>query len=148
MVIIGKPRHSKPSNILKFLCILTFIWSGLGILYNLTYSLFLNYIKNIMTQIELPEIYNNYRDLMLNLLSSGRFFFVLGLLANISSVYGAALMLRMQKKGFHFYAIAQIVMLILPLIFVKGSSFSGGEFIITLTFITLYALNTKNMQNS
>lgn len=136
----------KPNNMLRLLCILTFIWSGLGVLQNLTYTLFLDQFKEIIPGMTLPADYNLVKQAVLKLLSAGRLFFILGLVLNISSIYGAAMMLKMNKKGFHFYAIAQMIMLMLPMIFIKDFGFSAGDLLLTTTFIAMYAIQTKEMR--
>jgi hypothetical protein len=133
----------KPTQILKFLCILTFIWSGLGIFQNLTYTLFFEEIKELIKITKLPADYEAVKQGVEELLRGGRWFFFSGRILNISSVYGAILMLKMKKQGFHFYAIAQIIMLMLPMIYIKGMSFSGFNFFITSSFIAMYAIQIK-----
>ncbi len=136
----------KAGKMLRLLCVLTFIWSGLGVFQNLTYTIFLDPIRELIPQIEMPKEYEVMKDGVIKLISAGRLFFFLGLILNISSLIGAAMMLKMKKSGFHFYAIAQILLLMLPMIFIKGVGFASFEFLITAVFIAMYAAQTKALE--
>lgn len=140
-IISGLPK--KPTQTLKVLCILTFIWSGISVLQNLSYALFLETIKEVFLAFKFPESYNEVKQGIMKLIGAGRLFFFFGLLMNISSIIGAYMMLKLNKKGFHFYTISQIILLMLPMIFIKGSGFPFGEFIISALFVAMYAQQIK-----
>ncbi|MBN2347433.1 MAG: hypothetical protein JXJ22_01265 [Bacteroidales bacterium] len=66
------------------------------------------------------------------------------------ALWGVILMWQLKKNGFYLYALAKIVIITLPIIFL-GYNFiaaigviSGGFF--ALIFIVLYALNLKSMK--
>ena len=61
------------------------------------------------------------------------------------AVYGAYLMWKLKKIGFHLYAISQIILLILPQVFLPSLPFPTFELIISLIFVTLYAKNLYTM---
>jgi hypothetical protein len=144
-------EQNKPKNqdkFLKILCYLTFIWSGFGIFTNLLLSLFFENYKLLIPEMNFPQEYKDLKQMLLLMMSAGRIYFFISLLLNISSFYGAYLMLKMKKQGFHFYTIAQIIMLMLPLIFLKGIPFSFMEFFTTATFIAFYAIHTREMRKA
>jgi len=140
-----KPPQKRP-QMLGVICVLTFIWSGYGILYNLIYALFYNTLKELFTTTSFPEAYKDMKIALLQVLSAGRLFFVAGLLLSFFSLFGAIKMWKLHKKGFHFYTISQIILLMLPLIFIKGGGFQGIDFMITAMFVMMYATHLKIME--
>lgn len=141
--IINSPK--KRPQMLSFVCVLTFIWSGYGVLYNLIYALFYDTLKDLFTTTEFPTAYKEMKIALLQVLSAGRFFFIAGLVLSFFSLFGAIKMWKLQKYGFHFYTISQIIMLMLPLIFLKSGSFLNVEFWITAMFVAMYATHLKIM---
>ena len=66
---------------------------------------------------------------------------VLGLL----SVVGCVLMWNLRRSGYHCYAIAQLLMLALPLLFI-GKDFLGlGDVMMTALFLVVYYLQLKRL---
>ncbi len=141
-------KQKNQDKFLKILCYLTFIWSGLGIIVNLFLSVFFENYKILIPEMNFPPEYKDMKQMLLIMMSAGRFYFFISLLLNISSFYGAYLILKMKKQGFHFYAIAQIIMLMLPMIFIKGIPFSFMEFITTASFIAFYAIHTREIRKT
>ncbi|MFZ4401883.1 MAG: hypothetical protein ACOYO1_17770 [Bacteroidales bacterium] len=141
--IINQPKQ-RP-QILSVFCVLTFIWSGLVFINNLTCALLYNTLKENISTIKLPSIYEEMRPAMLQLFSNGRLFFVAGFLLSFFSLFGAIKMWKLQKKGFHIYTISQIILLMLPLIFIKGAGVQSIEFLITAFFVLMYSMHLKIM---
>lgn len=139
------PNTTKP-GLLKILCILTFIGAGLSGISNFIMFLTVDMIR---------EAYENgifdflddetMLDAMELMLSANSIFFIFQALLLALSVYGAYLMWNLKKIGFHFYTIAQIVLLIVPQILLSGLPFPTFELIISLIFVTLYAKNLQYM---
>lgn len=142
--ILNQPQ--KRPQMLSVICVLTFIWSGYGVLYNLVYALFYDSLKVLFTTTEFPAAYKEMKMALLQILSAGRFFFVTGLVLSFFSLFGAIKMWKLQKHGFHIYTISQIIMLMLPLIFLKSGSFLNPEFWITALFVAMYATHLKIMK--
>lgn len=124
----------RPKGLL-FICILTFIFSGLSLISFFFCSVFYSY---------LPEIIKNSpftKDIpgVEGLAEASIWFYILSTLLYGVSLAGAILMLLLKKVGFHFYAVSQLLLLIIPMIFMQGykSDFSG--FALTAIFILLYA---------
>ena len=68
----------------------------------------------------------------------------LALLA-LLSITGCVLMWKLRRSGFHFYAIAQLLMLVLPLLFM-GKGFLGlGDVMFTALFLLIYYLQLKSL---
>jgi hypothetical protein len=138
------PPKIRPS-MLSVICILTFIWSGLVLFNNLCCALFYEGFKKNIPTMKLPAIYEELRPALMQLFSNGRLFFIAGFVFSFFSLLGAVKMWKLQKIGFHFYTISQIILLMLPLLFVKGAGFQGYEFFITAMFVTMYATHLKIM---
>ncbi len=137
---------NKRPELLKILCILTYIGSGLSLISNSIMFLTIDIIR---------EFYENgsfdflAKDLDLStieiLISANAIFFMLQAILFALSIYGAYLMWNLKKAGFHFYTMAQIVLLILPQVFISGMPFPTFELLLSLIFVTLYARNLKLM---
>ncbi len=130
-----KPMPGIRPKGLLFICILTFVFSGLSLIAFFFCSLFYSY---------LPEIIKNSpftKDLpgMEALADASIWFYVLNTVLYGVSLAGAILMLLLKKVGFHLYAVSQLLLLIIPMIFMQGykSDFSG--FALTGIFILIYA---------
>lgn len=140
-----KDDNHRP-ELLKILCILTFIGSGLSLIANLimfmTIGIVRKYYENGMFDFLSEDMELSALEL---LLSAKPMFFIFQVIFLALSIYGAYLMWNLKKAGFHFYAIAQIILLILPQIFLPGLPFPTFELIISLIFVTLYAKNLQYM---
>ncbi|MCX6233063.1 MAG: hypothetical protein NTZ33_16160 [Bacteroidetes bacterium] len=139
-----EPVQKRPP-MLQVLCILTFIWSGFNMIYNLIYGLFYNALKEFIVNMEFPKNYKELKDVILYVFSGGRFFFLSGFLLCFFSIFGAYKMWKLQKNGFHFYTVAQLLMLMLPMIFIHGEKLNVVEVLITALFILYYARFLKLM---
>jgi hypothetical protein len=141
---IISPQKVRP-QMLAVLCILTFISSGYGVVFNLLSSLFRDKFYNFYSKFAYPEQYKEAKDFLLQIFSTGRLFFVSGMVLSFFSLLGAIKMWKLQKNGFHFYTISQIIILMLPLLFIKGGSFQLVDFLFTSMFVTMYAMHLKVM---
>ena len=78
---------------------------------------------------------------------AGRPFFLLMLLAYTGSLWGVYKMWNLQKEGLHYYAISQLVILILPLIFISTQMSVLPGLLLTILFILLYFRSFKMMED-
>ncbi len=120
----------KRPGFLTVLCILTFIWSGLGLLGGLLMTIGMGSIMG-----SIPG--------MGAAMGGGTAYFAIGTVLAAASLFGAIQMWKLQKQGFFIYAGASVVGIILPLIF--GLPFSAMGAIFPVLFIILYYLNVKHM---
>ena len=80
--------------------------------------------------------------------SVGKAYYFIEMLLFIASFIGVFMMWRMQKKGFHVYAISQILMLITASIFViskVGGGFPLSSVLMTVLFILMYLGHYKKV---
>jgi hypothetical protein len=130
-----RPPEIMPNLLLlKILCIFTFIGSGLGSLsYGLIGLLHGFFSENLSL---VPDEKN--REMIALMLTGGRFFFYLSSLFYGISFAGALLMWKMRKAGFHMYTASQLLILILPMAFIKGFPMPGFTIFLTLAFVWGY----------
>ncbi len=129
---------AKRPDMLTFLCILTFIGSGLAVF---SYSVMYFYYNEMQTIMD--DMGDKFQGMEM-IRSLSRQFFLVNFVLSALSLGGAVLMWKLKKAGFHFYAGAQIFILLLPLVF-KETPFSIFSVIISASFILGYATNLKYM---
>ena len=77
-------------------------------------------------------------------------YYLLTALLYVGSLIGVIKMFKLQRIGFHFYSIAQMLLLIVSVIFVYSTQGSAGffnEFLMTVMFILIYHLYLKRIEN-
>ena len=146
------PAPQRPSG-LTIWCVLSFINAVLQFLVNFISFVSFNMMKTVTTD-------DNYVEMMDELgfdmdkmestlkafLAPGMFYYLITALLYAASFVGVLYMWKLLKKGFHIYAIAQILLLIVTVIFVTGSSI-WGSVILTAVWIGVYYLYyRRNMQ--
>ena len=136
----NKPALVKRPELLTWLCILSFIGSGLAAVSNL--FIFLSYEEMITLtdeiNLDLPEF-----EMMM---SGGRKFFLTGTVFYSISLIGAIYMWKLRKIGFHFYTGAQVFILALPVAFIPAYPFSVLSVLVSAAFIVGYAVHLKLMK--
>ena len=125
------PKPVRP-QLLTILCVLSYIGSSLG-----AFSFFMVFTAypQLMPMIEEMGLAMPAMELYF---SAGRNFFLAGAIFYFLSLIGVALMWRLRKVGFHFYAGAQVMILIMPLFYIQGFPIPFLDGIITALFIFLY----------
>jgi hypothetical protein len=79
------------------------------------------------------------------LLEAGWGYYFVTLLLSLLALAGALLMWNMRKSGFHFYTIANILLLYLPVVWLD-LRFNFFEGFITAAFVTMYAMHMRFMR--
>ncbi len=137
---VSNSEESKRPEFLSILCVLTFIGSGLAAFSNLV--IYFSFDMLLLT----------YNDGGLNLPGSdiiftfNKSFYIFSFVIYLSSFSGAMLMWRLRKVGFHVYAISQILLLILPTLYVSTDQFPLFGVLLTTTFILFYYRHLKFMR--
>ena len=140
------PKPVRPFG-LSFICVLSFINAVWQFIINFLAFAMFNTMKTVTTD-------ENYADMMENLnidmdqmetnlasfFAPGKFYYLLTALIYIGSFFGVLYMWRLQKKGFHIYTIAQVLLLIVMVLMftsVTGAS-PWSNVVFTAIFIGLY----------
>lgn len=139
------PENSNrpPLGLLKFLTVLSLISGIVAGLSYLFVGLFSNEVKEIATQ-TLKE--DDELKLILSVIGAGKPFLLSSAVLYLISGTGAYLMFYLHKKGFHLYSISQILLLIVPLVFIKGFPMSFLPVMVTVSFILIYSSYLKWMK--
>lgn len=143
------PTPFKRPSGLTFICILTFIFSGLSFISSLFYCVYYNYLPDLINNSPFTKSIQGIQGMseaLKTLTSASIWFFILNTILYGISLGGAILMFRLKKIGFHFYTVAQILLLIIPLIYLAGYKTDIANTFITGIFILIYATNLRIMK--
>jgi hypothetical protein len=137
------PIEATPNiTLLRILCVFSFVGSGLAFFSYGMIGMFHNYFSANLSLI--PDEQN--RELIELMLSAGRPFFFLNTILYAVSFAGALFLWRMRKVGFHLYTASQLILLILPLLYIQGFPMPGITIFLTILFIWGYSGFLKFMK--
>jgi hypothetical protein len=132
-------QRNKRPELLRILCILSFIGSGLSAFSNLVIYLSFDQLDLIT-----DELVTTFPALS-KILSGGKGFFISGFVLYSISLFGVVKMWNLKKIGFHFYTGAQIFILILPVITLEAFQVPILSILLTLAFVIAYSSQLKFM---
>lgn len=147
------PKPQRPFA-LSFFCVLSFINAAFQVLSGMVVFLMFDVFKNIFGSEEYIEMMENAG---IDIEAAGnpfdaafsvrRIYYFLSALLYVFSFIGALDMWKLQKKGFHIYTIAQILILIITAIFVVNVTGASiwGDVIYTAIFVIFYYLHYKKV---
>ncbi len=124
---------------LHILLVLTMIWAGLSFFSYIMMGLMLPTFQEYYSVHPdvLPEQFHVMMERMFEVPKS--YYPVCGLLYALE-VTGAVLMWNLRRSGFHSYALARLLLLLLPLLFLGRGSVAIGDVMFALLFILVYYL--------
>lgn len=145
------PEPQRPTG-LTIACVLSFINAVLQFLSNLLWLTAYNAMRELSQTEEYDEMLENFsQDIEMlnstiqNQLAVSRISYLLMALLYAASFYGVLQMWKLQKQGFHIYAIAQLLILIVTAVFV--TSVTGepivGTAVLTALWIGIYFIFYK-----
>lgn len=137
-------ENKERPELLTVLCTLTFIGSGISMLANGILFLVFDQVREIFTGQDGYSFLGSEIDLSFLAGISNWFFFAMGI-TQMLSFAGAYEMFRLKKKGFHLYTMAQIMLLIIPKVFIPSLPFPFFEMMISAIFVLLYFKNLQFM---
>lgn len=141
-----QPEEAAPRlTFLRILCITSVIGSGLGFISYLFCALFFDSLGPAIESSKF-EMQEEVMLMLPRLLAAGRWFFLLNAVFFGLSLFGVIQMWKLRKEGFHFYAMSQIALLIVPLLFMRGYAETIPQAMITGTFIFSYASHLRFMK--
>lgn len=140
------PQKRRPT-LVTVLAVLTFIGSGLNFLVFFFLSLSSDIIPAMIEAVENIGMPDEYIQIYMDMANIQNWQFLLMALSYGIAIFGATLMLKMKKMGYHFYIASQILIFCLSN-FLLGGPFKMGIMgvIGSLLFILLYGLNYKQME--
>lgn len=140
------PVPQRPTG-LTVACVLSFISAGWFFLGNLITFLSYNFMKSLSSDenyLEMMEQFvpdmDEFEATMQAQFAVSRVSYLLQALLYIGSFIGVLYMWKLQKKGFHIYAISQILILIATAVFVTSVTGAPiwGSVILTAIWIGIY----------
>lgn len=143
----GFNQEEKRPGGLTLLCILTFLGSGLSFLSNFASFAFHEALSGVMDAAianmtgTVAEIYQASIEVFTN---TPQYVFLILAILYVGSICGAAIMFAMRKIGFHIYAIAQILIVAMPL--VTNGKFDFVAIFLAMAFIALYFMYYKKLK--
>ena len=157
---IEQEEPARRPEMLTVLCILSFInavWNGISnffsfVFYDMFQSIFKQMSEGEGMFEDMAEQMGDSWEIVVNassmtaLIGRGYYFFEMALY--IASFVGVLMMWKLQKRGFHVYTIAQILMLITTSVFVTakiGGGFPFGSVLGTALFVFMYYSHYKNV---
>lgn len=150
---IEQEEPKKRPEMLTVLCILSFINAVFSALSNFISFAFYDVFQSMFAQMAAGEgIYEDIAEQMGDsweimaqasemAFSIGRGYYFLEMVLYVASFIGVLMMWKLQKRGFHVYAIAQILMLIVIALFAQ---ISFGPVLWFALFIAMYYPHYKN----
>lgn len=146
MTETNQPINNKRPELLKVLCILTFIGSGLSAVSNLSLFFVIDIIRDMYAQGAFDVWLNDEtRNAFEMMISPNNYFFLVQSMVYLLAIIGAYRMWNYRKSGFHFYTVAQILIVITAQIFMPALPFPFFEVMLSLVFISFYARFLKIM---
>jgi hypothetical protein len=140
-------KPSRPDG-LSVLCILSFIGSGFSFFSSIMVFWLYPTFLEIVGSDEFAQFPSLDSNMLLDFLqSAGKIYFLISAILYLISVTGVYFMWKLKKKGIHFYAIAQISLVILPLIFISTNLSVLPNLIIVGAFIFMYSRHLKIMHD-
>lgn len=151
-------ENPKPTRsfALEAACVLSFINAVLQFLSNLLWFTAYNAMRELSQTEEYDEMLENFsQDIEMlnstiqNQLAVSRISYLLMALLYAASFYGVLQMWKLQKQGFHIYAIAQLLILIVTAVFVTsvtGESIVGTAVLTALWIGIYFMFYKKHMQ--
>ena len=134
---IKRPRS------LSVLCILTFVFTGLGILSSLITPLTADIVIEFMKAS--PSYDEETMGESLRVIGAGWGYYLTTLVFTLGSLTGAILMWNQKKLGFHFYASSNLLIMVVPMLFLN-ITISWFAIFFAIAFISFYAFHLKFMK--
>jgi hypothetical protein len=136
-------RPVKPVRpvLLTVLCVLTFVGSGMNLgsslLVGIFHDTFVRVATEVLKTLNLPGTEA--------ILEASAIFYFASAAVYLLSLAGAYEMLMLRKRGFHIYTVAQILLIMAPMVFLHLPVPSFFDILLSGLFIILYSSQLKFM---
>ena len=121
----------------RFVLILTFIGSGISLFSSMMAPLTMPMMKELIEsgQYPMPQEMQGVFD---QIFAIPTYYYIVTALLYALSLSGAILMWRLNKRGFHLYTIAQLLLIVADVVILGSGFFNLGGVMITLFFVIYY----------
>lgn len=122
---------------LRVVLVLSMIGSGVMFFIYMLYGLMLPSMRTLYYSgsLSFPAEMTTYIE---QILDTPRSFFLCGTILYGMSLAGVIIMWKLRKSGFHLYAMAQLLILLVTLLFLGRDHISLGDIMLTILFIAYY----------
>ena len=129
---------------LRIFLVLSIIGSGMYFMASLVWGVTLPSMKAVYESGELsvPEEMTVMVEQMIN---TPRSFYLCSALLYATSLIGVVLMWNIRKSGFHLYTLAQLLVLLIGVLFLGKDRLSLGDVMLTVLFITYYYIALRKL---
>jgi len=129
---------------LRFVLVLSMIGSGMNLLSYLMTGLLMPLMQSYIAsgQITFPDQFTVAVEQMMR--TPRPYFFSMALL-NALSLVGVIRMWKLYRNGFHFYALSQLLMLLVTGLFLGRQYVMLGDIMMTLLFIVIYFVSFRRL---
>lgn len=129
---------------LRVVLVLSFIGSGLSFFSYLMMSVGLSSIQAMYNagEMTMPSEMTVFIE---QLMETPRTFFVCSALLYAMSVGGLVLMWNIRKSGFHMYTLAQLLLLLVTVLFLGRERLALGDVMFTLLFVVYYFIALRQL---
>lgn len=134
----------KPTLLLKVLLVLSILSASANILSNFAMAFFLPALDRFY-QANASLLPSEMFTLWERMAAVPQSYYGGLAVLSVLSLAGCILMWNLRRSGFHCYTIAQLLMLVLPLLFLGKGYFAIGDLMFTLLFILIYFLQLKKL---
>lgn len=136
-------------SFLSVLCVLTFIGSGCSLLSNFCMGLSFDMLRTMLQEDAFASYWAMMPEMQANMERMFEvpryYYFLAGILYSVS-LAGAVMMWSLKRKGFHFYTIAQCMVILLEMLLVPATGLPWSALVWTGLFVALYGVHLKYMQ--
>lgn len=138
--MVNQQQFQSLRRSLRIVLVLSVIGSATTGLSNLFFAVMLPTLQQLFNsgEVVLPQEMMYVYDM---LLSSPRFYYVCIALLNMMSLAGVIMMWNLRKNGLHLYTVAQLLMLIMPVLFLGKSYLAIGDVMLSVLFVTFYFIS-------
>lgn len=134
-----EPRQQNKRDVLFIvMLILSMVNAASSVVTNLIVGILQPSLQEMFDSGTLP-IPETMINAMQMLLQMPRYYFFIVVLFWALSFYGALSMWKYSRVGFHCYTLAQLILLLLPVLFAGRSYLALGDIMFTLLFVVYYA---------
>lgn len=141
---LEEQRKKSLTRSLHIVLIFTFIGSGIMCLSSLISGISLPMMKQVFENntLALPEEMTVAMDTFLALPQA---YFLLNSILYGLALAGAIMMWNLRKNGFHFYTVAQLLIIAVSIMFRGRAGVSIGDIMLTVLFITFYYITLRSL---